>query len=140
MIRRFILLIGLFCIAAPAQDLKTLVKGQLGDLVQVYRHLHSNPELSYYEKETSDYLASRLQSLGFEVTRNVGRYASESLTSYGIVAVLENGEGPTVMVRTDLDGLPVTEATGVSYASRVRTRNESGDEVGVMHAADTTCT
>ena len=71
-------------------------------------------------------MAREMKDIGFEVTPNVG--------GHGVVAVLKNGTGPTVMIRTDLDGLPVTENTGVSYASKVRTRDKAGNEVGTMHA------
>ena len=106
---------------------------ELESLLRTYKHLHSHPELSYQEKETSRYLARELRTLGFEVTENVGDYGVFGRTSYGLVAVMENGAGPTVMVRTDLDGLPVEERTGVPYASRVRVDN-AGVDVGVMHA------
>ena len=114
-------------------DLDEPINEELDCLLATYKHLHSHPELSYQEKETSRYLARKLRGLGFEVTENVGDYEVFGRTSYGLVAVMENGEGPTVMVRTDLDGLPVEERTGVPYASRVRVEN-GGAEVGVMHA------
>ncbi|MFQ5695175.1 MAG: M20 family metallopeptidase, partial [Terriglobia bacterium] len=115
-------------------DLNELVDAELDSLLSVYKHLHSHPELSYEEKETARYLAGGLRELGFEVTENVGDYGLEGRTSYGLVGVLRNGPGPTVMVRTDLDALPVTENTGVGYASLRKTLNENGVEVGVMHA------
>ncbi len=99
---------------------------EYGYLDQLYKYLHAHPELSFHEKETSRYLAKEMRELGFEVTENLG--------GYGVVAVMKNGNGPTVMVRADMDALPVQEETGLPYASTVRTRDESGKEVAVMHA------
>jgi hippurate hydrolase len=92
----------------------------------LYKHLHTHPELSLKEEATSARLAEELKKVGFEVTTGVG--------GTGIVGVLENGKGPTVLVRTDMDALPVTEQTGLSYASKVRVRDKAGNDVGVMHA------
>ena len=99
---------------------------EYGNLFQLYRHLHANPELSFHESKTSERLQQELRSVGFEVTGNFG--------GYGFVGVLRNGTGPTVMIRTDLDALPVTEQTGLEYASQVKTKDDQGNEVGVMHA------
>ncbi len=88
--------------------------------------MHTHPELSFEEVQSAARMAKELQGLGFEVTTKVG------LT--GVVGVLKNGPGPTVLVRTDMDALPVTEATGLPYASKVRTRDKEGKDVGVMHA------
>lgn len=96
------------------------------DLEKLYLHLHQNPELSFHEEQTAARLARELQQCGFEVTTNIG--------GHGIVGVLKNGKGPTVMVRTDLDALPIVENTGLAYASKVRTHDATGNEVGVMHA------
>jgi len=96
------------------------------ELVDLYRHFHSHPELSFQESETSQRLAAELRKSGFEVTERVG--------GYGVVGVLSNGDGPTVMVRSDMDALPVTEATELSYASKVQATDDQGVEVGVMHA------
>ena len=96
------------------------------NLLELYKELHSNPELSYQEYETSKKLASVLENIGYQVTRNVG--------GNGIVALLENGDGNTVMFRADMDGLPVEEKTGASYASKKRVKNLDGEEVFTMHA------
>ena len=96
------------------------------NLLELYKELHSNPELSYQEYETSKKLASVLENIGYQVTRNVG--------GNGIVALLENGDGNTVMFRADMDGLPVEEKTGASYASKNRVKNLDGEEVFTMHA------
>ena len=98
----------------------------LPELVSIYRHFHAHPELSFQEKETSERLADELQALGAEVTRGVG--------GHGVVGILRNGAGPTLMLRTDLDALPVEENTGLVYASQVKVRDEDDNEVGVMHA------
>lgn len=92
----------------------------------LYRDLHQHPELSRHEQETAGKLAAGLRQLGYDVTTGVG--------GTGVVGVLRNGPGPTVMLRTDLDALPVTENTGLPYASVVRTKDDSGADVGVMHA------
>ncbi len=119
--------------AATAGDLDARVAAEMAPLLATYEHLHRNPELSYQEEQTAALLAGKLRDLAFEVTERVGDYGVEGRTSYGFVAVLANGAGPTVMVRTDLDALPVEERTGLAYASRVRAATEAG-EVGVMHA------
>ena len=85
------------------------------DLVALYKHLHANPELSLQEEQTAARMAEELKKLGFEVTTKVG--------GHGVVGVLKNGTGPTVLVRTDMDALPVTEQTGLPYASKVRVRD-----------------
>ena len=92
----------------------------------LYLDLHQHPELSFHEVETAAKLANELRQLGYEVTTGVGRT--------GIVGVMKNGAGPTVMLRTELDALPVTENTGLPFASTVRTKDDAGLEVGVAHA------
>jgi amidohydrolase len=92
----------------------------------LYLDLHQHPELSGHETQTAANLAGRLRSFGYEVTEHVG--------GTGIVALLKNGTGPTVMLRTELDALPVEEKTGLSYASQVRAKDDAGHEVSVMHA------
>jgi hippurate hydrolase len=114
--------------AAPAQadGLRDAVAADLPGLVDIYRDLHANPELSFQEVETAKKLAARARALGFEVTEGVGKT--------GVVAVLRNGEGPTVMLRADMDGLPVIEQTGLPFASKRRAVPATGIETGVMHA------
>jgi len=116
--------------SAMAQDLKDMVERELEPLLETHRHLHTHPELSYYEKETAAFLAERLTKLGYEVTEGVGRYANPEHVSDGLVAVMPNGDGPTVLVRTDLDALPVEERTGLPYASSVRTIDDAGADDG----------
>ncbi len=92
----------------------------------LYLDLHQHPELSMHEQQTGAKLAERLKALGYQVTTGVGRT--------GIVAILKNGGGPTVLLRTDMDALPVEEKTGLPYASKVTTTNSDGVTVPVMHA------
>src|SRR5271154_6364784 len=96
------------------------------DAHALYLDIHQNPELSSHETQTAAKLAGRLRGLGYEVTEHVG--------GTGIVAILKNGGGPTVMLRTELDALPVEEKTGLAYASKVRTKDDAGHDVPVMHA------
>jgi amidohydrolase len=115
------------------KDLDQKIDKNIDGWMSTYKHLHENPELSTQEKETSALIASELRKYGFEVTDHFGKYENLESTSYGIVAVLKNGPGPTVYVRTDMDALPVTENTGLPYASKVKVKKANG-EVGVMHA------
>lgn len=115
-------------------DLDQRINAEAPALLATYKHLHENPELSTQEKETSALVAADLRKAGHEVTDHFGQYAEPNLVSYGIVAVLRNGSGPTVYVRTDMDALPVTENTGLPYASQVKAKRADGTEVGVMHA------
>jgi hippurate hydrolase len=120
---------GLALLAAAsvsAQDLKTEIDKDYPYLEALYKHLHANPEISYQEKETSARMASELRAIGFEVTENFG--------GYGVVGVLRNGEGPTVLVRADTDGLPVKEQTGLPFASTATTVDDNGKTVPAMHA------
>lgn len=98
----------------------------LPELEAIYQDLHRHPELSMQEVRTAKIAADYLDAYGFNVTRNVG--------GTGVVGVLQNGDGPTVMLRADMDALPVTEATGLPYASAVTAKDEEGREVGVSHA------
>jgi hippurate hydrolase len=117
-------------VPSPARAHQEAVRKQISDLYSdlegLYKHLHSNPELSYREVRTAARLATELKKLGFEVSEKVG--------GNGVVGVLHNGKGPTILVRTDMDALPVTEITGLPYASKVRVRDRNDREVGVMHA------
>lgn len=116
-----------------AQELKTFVNGQVSSLVDIYKDLHSHPELSHQEVRTAALVAGELRNAGYTVTEHVGKYPDGSQAN-GIVAVLENGAGPRLLIRSDLDALPVIEDTGLPYASHVRAKNPAGQEVGVMHA------
>jgi hippurate hydrolase len=103
-----------------------VVSGDYERLEKLYKHLHTHPELSLQEEQTAARLSAELKELGFEVTEKVG--------GHGIVGIFKNGKGPTILVRTDMDALPVEEQTGLPYASKVRARDKNGNDVGVMHA------
>ncbi len=124
--------------AAPltraAQTPKEMTDAELPSLLTIYKDLHQHPELSTHEERSAGIVAKELKAAGYEVTERVGKYDNSDAICYGVVGVMKNGEGPTVMVRADLDGLPVTEETGAPYASKVKTKNDAGQEVGVMHA------
>jgi len=111
------------CAQAPSSKEIDAVYPAAHDL---YIDIHQHPELSSHETQTAAKLAARLRSLGYEVTEGVG--------GTGVVAILKNGAGPTVMLRTELDALPVEEKTGLPYASKVHTKDDSGRDVPVMHA------
>lgn len=116
------------------QPIDAAVERDLPAVLEIYKQLHAAPELSGQEEKTSAFLAADLRRLGFEVTERVGKYRDPKMVGYGVVAVMKNGEGPTVLVRADMDGLPVEEKTGLPYASRARAKNADGDEVFTMHA------
>ncbi|MDO9363755.1 MAG: amidohydrolase [Sphingopyxis sp.] len=113
-------------VPAAAQTLGGEVEKQMPSLMAIYKDLHANPELSFMEVRSAGILAAEARKLGFKVTEKVG--------GTGIVAVMENGPGPVVLVRADMDGLPVTEQTGLAGASKVRVTTKEGVETGVMHA------
>jgi hippurate hydrolase len=124
-----------FCLQTPAQSsLDAMIDREIAQLVSTYKMLHAAPELSHYEEKTSAFLASQLRSFGYTVTERVGKYDRPQFTGYGVVAIMKNGDGPTVLVRADIDALPVEEKNNVPYASKVKTKNELGQEVSVMHA------
>jgi hippurate hydrolase len=109
---------------APAAN--PWIDSHLSEFVELYIHFHAHPELSYEEVRTSARMAEQLSKAGAKVTAGVGKL--------GVVGVIENGPGPVVLVRTDMDALPVIERTGLPYASQVTTRDKQGRDVGVMHA------
>ena len=117
-----------FATAAPAQaqDLAGTIRSDMPMLMDLYRDLHAHPELSGREVQTAARLAERVRALGFTVTEKVG--------GTGVVAVMKNGQGPVLLIRADMDGLPVTEQTGLPYASKITAIGEGGVETGVMHA------
>ena len=116
------------------QSLDAMIDSDIASLVATYKTLHAAPELSHHEEKTSSFFANQLRALGYTVTERVGKYENPEWTSYGVVAVMKNGAGPTVLLRTELDALPVDEKTGLPYASKVKTKNDAGQEVSVMHA------
>jgi amidohydrolase len=116
-----------------AQTLPAIVNSEVPGLVETYKGIHTHPELSHYEEHTSALLAGELRKAGYQVTDHIGKYP-DGTQAYGLVAIMENGPGPRLLIRTDMDALPVVEETGVPYASQVKTKNAAGQEVGVMHA------
>src|ERR1035437_7974421 len=116
-----------------ADDLRPLAEAEVPSLMVLYKDLHAHPELSHHEERTSALLAGELRKAGYTVTEHLGKYANGS-QAFGIAAVLKNGVGPVVLVRTELDALPVEEKTGAPFASTVRSKNAVGLDVSVMHA------
>jgi len=119
--------------AVNPADLAASAHKQLPALTETYKHLHENPELSGHEVQTAAFVASELRKLGYAVTEHVGKYA-DGTQAEGVVAILENGAGPRLLLRTELDALPVEEKTGLDYASHVKTTNAQGQQISVMHA------
>jgi amidohydrolase len=116
----------LFAQGNPRELVRTQVTEDYAYLESLYKHLHTHPELSFKEENTSRRMAEELRKIGFEVSTNVG--------GYGVVGVLKNGNGPTVLLRADMDALPVKEQTGLDYASKARQVGIDGVEADVMHA------
>ena len=128
--------LALLALNASAQQpsIDAMIARDLPSLVTTYKTLHAAPELSHREEKTAAFVAGELRKLGFTVTERIGKFQNAQWVSYGLVGVLKNGAGPTVLVRTELDALPVEEKTGVPYASQVKMKNDAGIEVSVMHA------
>src|SRR5271166_1803037 len=123
---KFLLLALLTAVACAQAPSSKELESAYPDAHALYLDLHQNPELSAHETQTAAKLAERLRSAGFEVTEHVG--------GTGVVAILKNGPGPTIMLRTELDALPVEEKTGLPYASKVHAKDDAGHDVPVMHA------
>lgn len=123
--KKFLLILISIISLGPISS-NAIAKYNIDEIVNLYKFLHSNPELSWQEDKTASHLADILEADGYEVTRGVGKK--------GVVAILENGKGPTLMIRADMDALPVEEKTNLKYASKVRQINRFGKEVPVMHA------
>ncbi len=121
-----ILMVSMIGSAAAPLPLESGVAADYHYLDTLYRELHQNPELSFEEANTAARIAAELDALGFDVTTGFG--------GHGVVAVLLNGAGPTVMIRADLDALPIEEQTGLEYASRTQAADRDGNPVSVMHA------
>jgi amidohydrolase len=116
------------------QTPQSLADAELPSLIGIYKDIHSHPELSGYEERTAALVAKELRAAGCQVTEHLGKYENSQLKAYGVVGVMKNGDGPTVLVRTDIDALPVEEETGLPYASKVVAKNDEGKDVHVMHA------
>src|SRR5580693_6318009 len=123
---KVLLIVSLGAVACAQTTKSKEIEAAYPDAHALYLDVHQNPELSSHETQTAAKLAARLRGLGYEVTEHVG--------GTGIVAILKNGAGPTVMLRTELDALPVEEKTGLPYASTVRAKDDAGRDVPVMHA------
>src|ERR1043166_1386888 len=133
------LLVSLFSILpallfSAQQTPQSLADAELPSLLTIYKDLHTHPELSGHEERSSAIVANELKAASCDVTEHVGKYDKPGLTCFGVVGVMKNGDGPTVLVRSDLDALPVHEETGLPYASTVTTKNNEGKEVSVAHA------
>lgn len=130
------LLLALACLLpllSPAQSslpareqVRSRLQQEYPSLFELYKHLHAHPELSLGERQSAARIADELRKAGFEVTTGIGKH--------GVVGVLRHGPGPTVLVRADMDALPVKEQTGLPYASTVTARDAQGNDVSVMHA------
>jgi amidohydrolase len=124
-----------FAVSGLAQQTpQSLADAELPSLLGIYKDIHSHPELSGYEERTAALVAKELRAAGCQVTEHLGKYENSKLKAYGVVGVMRNGDGPTVLVRTDMDALPVEEETGLPYASKVVVKNDEGKDVHVMHA------
>src|SRR6266576_4635242 len=130
----FTLALALSVSAFAQQTPQQIADAELPSLITIYKDLHTHPELSTHEERSAGIVAKELKAAGCEVTERVGKYDKPGTTCFGVVGVMKNGSGPTVLVRTDLDALPVHEETGLPYASSVTTKNDEGKEVPVMHA------
>ena len=135
---RSLLILLLSMWAAPLvfaeQTPQSLADAELPSLLGIYKDLHSHPELSGQEERTAALVAKELRAAGCQVTEHLGKYENAKLKPYGVVGVMKNGDGPTILVRTDMDALPVTEETGLPYASKAVAKNDEGKDVHVMHA------
>jgi hippurate hydrolase len=131
--------IALLFILLPAlvlaqQTPQSLADAELPSLLMIYKDIHTHPELSGHEERTAALIAKELRTAGCQVTEHLGKYENSKLKGYGVVGVMKNGDGPTVLVRTDMDALPVEEETGLPYASKTVAQNDEGKDVHVMHA------
>src|SRR6267378_1846186 len=130
----FVLIFAMRVAVAQETSAEKAAISELPSLLSIYKDIHAHPELSGHEEKTAALVAKELRAAGCEVTENFGKYDDPKLKCYGVVGVMKNGNGPTVMVRTDMDALPVHEETGLPYASTVTTKNDDGRDVSVMHA------
>jgi len=121
-------------LAFAQQTPQSLADAELPSLLAIYKDVHSHPELSGHEERTAALIAKELGAAGCEVAEHLGKYADPKFKGYGVIGVMKNGDGSTVLVRTDMDALPVEEETGLPYASKVTSKNDEGKDVHVMHA------
>ncbi len=130
----FTLVLAAIPLVRAEQTPKEIADAELPSLLTIYKDLHAHPELSTQEERSSAIVAKELKAVGFEVTDHVGKFEKADQKAYGVVGMMKNGDGPTVLIRTDLDALPVHEETGAPYASKVTVKDEAGREVSVMQA------
>src|SRR5580704_17156083 len=123
---RFLLLAALTSVAAAQAPASKEIESVYPEAYALYIELHQSPELSAHETQTAEKLGAHLRSAGYEVTEHVA--------GTGVVALLKNGSGPTIILRTELDALPVEDKTGLAYASKVHAKDDAGRDVPVMHA------
>ncbi len=121
-------------VLAEPPSVEKIAENELPSLLAIYKDIHSHPELSAHEEHTSALIAKQLRAAGCAVTEHFGIYDKPELKGYGVIGIMKNGDGPTVLVRTDMDALPVEEETGLPYASKITTKNDEGKDVHVMHA------
>jgi amidohydrolase len=134
--RSSLLLCPFLLLAAHAQNttpLTAYIQSETPALIDMYKDLHANPELSHHEERTSAILSKGLKEAGYTVTDHVGLYPDGS-HAFGVVGIMKNGPGPQLLIRGDMDALPIIEETGLPYASKVMTKTPSGESTGVMHA------
>ena len=129
-----VFILGAHLASAQQNPVENAAVSELPSLLAIYKDIHSHPELSGHEERTAAMVAKELRAVGCEVTENFGKYEQPNLKCYGVIGIMKNGAGPTVLVRTDMDALPVEEDTGLPYASKVTTKADDGREVHVMHA------
>jgi hippurate hydrolase len=131
----FVLCVVLSASALLAQETpQNIAQKELPSLLAIYKDVHLHPELSTQEKRTSEIVAKELKAAGCQVTDHLGKYDTPTFPGYGVVGLMKNGDGPVVLVRTDMDALPVEEETGLPYASKVMAKDNAGQDVHVMHA------
>ena len=121
-------------VLAEPPSVEKIAENELPSLLAIYKDIHSHPELSAHEEHTSALIAKQLRAAGCAVTEHFGIYNKPELKGYGVIGIMKNGDGPTVLVRTDMDALPVEEETGLPYASKITIKNDEGKDVPVMHA------
>jgi hippurate hydrolase len=129
-----LVIISATAVLAQQPAVEKIAESELPSLLAIYKDIHSHPELSAHEERTSVLIAKELRALGCDVTEHFGQYDKPDLKGYGVIGMMKNGNGPTVLVRTDMDALPVEEETGLPYASKITAKNDEGREVHVMHA------
>src|ERR1051326_3738210 len=134
LIRLFIVVFVASALTTLAQTPQSLADAELPSLLAIYKDIHTHPELSGYEERTAALVAKELRAAGCEVTEHLGKYEDSKHKGYGVVGVMKNGDGPTVLVRAAMDALPVEEETGLPYASKVVAKNDEGKDVHLMHA------